>query len=76
MTHIDYHDLTDRQLLVLDAIKTGPPDGYATNQIAVATGLTFGQTQITLRSLLKRGLLMNFTYRGGARVWRIAPESP
>lgn len=76
MSRIDYHALTHRQLIVLDAVKTGPADGYATKQIAVTTGLTFAQAQITLRSLVKRGLVMDFTYRGGARVWRAVPEVP
>lgn len=76
MSRIDYHALTDRQIVVLDAIRAGSPEGYATNQIAVTTGLTFAQAQITLRSLVKRGLLMDFTYRGGARVWRAVPEVP
>lgn len=74
MTRRDYHPTTERQNRVLDALRAGPADGYGTNPLALEAGLTFKQTLITAEALVKRGLVIRFTYRGGAQVWRVAPE--
>lgn len=73
MTRIDYHALSDRQRLVLVTLRAAP-EGLNTSLLAEWTGLTNYQAKSSAESLRKRGHVIVFTYRGGAQVWRIAPE--